>query len=109
MCYCSKNSNSNEGTKFILEGTCYLNDQPESGIEVEFGLAKSDQEKELTFDRSTKKTGSDGNYKFEKTIVRGLYQFRVRAKHPKDGSWSSYHQKAAIGTQTKNFYFSDVK
>ncbi|RKY83490.1 hypothetical protein DRQ09_09985 [candidate division KSB1 bacterium] len=107
ICYCSSKQGNDENQLFIVQGTCYLDNKPTGGIEVDFGLAKADQEKEITFDTTIKITDNDGKYKFERTILKGNFQYRVRAKNPVTSSWTPFYQKAALAGQkvTKDFYF----
>jgi len=106
FCYCNS-SNDSEVNPFTIKGTCYLDDEPQSGIEIDFGIAKADQEKEITFDSAIKTTESDGTYQFERNLLKGNYQYRIRARDPVTNAWSAYQQKAALigQTVTKDFYF----
>jgi len=107
MCYCSSGSDSEDVDPFTIQGTCYLDGEPISGIEIDFGIAKADQEKEITFDSTIRQSDSEGKFKFENKLLKGNYQYRIRAKSPITTVWTSYQQSAALigQTVTRDFHF----
>ena len=107
LCFCSCGSDSDNINPFTIEGITYYNDEPTGDIDIDFGIAKADQEKEITFDSTIRASDSEGKYKFETKLLKGNYQFRIRAKSPVTGTWKSYHQQAALVGQnvTKDFFF----
>ena len=104
---CSSN-NSEEGGTFTVNGTIYLDGIPMADVDVDFGFARADQEKEILFDSQIIKTDSEGKFVFERSYIKGNHQYRIRAKNPATNEWTSFRQKAALLgiTYKEDFHFS---
>ncbi|RKY87134.1 hypothetical protein DRQ09_04960 [candidate division KSB1 bacterium] len=104
---CKKSSNSSLESPFIVKGVVKVSDEPYSSAMVEFGYRLSTAG---TFYDMSKLTDENGEYEF-KVILNpanlGRSRYRIRAKNPLTGSWSSY-QEGGISLdkpRIHNFYF----
>ena len=106
---CSKGNDSDSAPGFIITGTVFVDNQPTPNVNVECGYS---EETGVGHDwkNSTKKTDSDGKYRYEMNKMEGIYRYHVKAQNPLNNVWSNYIQSTVTwGSVTHDFYFSSTQ